>query len=438
MKYQLSIYIITIIVCTFFFTNNNVVAYDTNVETETYYQEEEIVLENNHVEEEQEAFTIDGDESVDAEAASAYVKEKARKEESEKALKRVFAACTDACSLTTAGIKLRETMEKNWEFEKQHEIDNSIINDQKIAISQYEEELSSLKNRLGAEEANHNELQSEYQRKSQAYSDLETDISMVKDKIDVLEPENERLTQRILELESEKLHGLNLLEQANDVISNLKAENVKIYNELKDLNVQMEAQKAKQNLIANFEATLAQIHNKISDQIVELNETKESRVKDRDQFLQEQLEFKKYSEEKQKMTLAKQEKEQKEKMEREAIKETVVEGNDDTNTKIVEENNDVGTISSIITWMFENFLFAIVLVGTSLYYCSTHGNIWLYQFDKFMKPRTVRSRNDNSMYSSNSRAGLMPTPRRGSREEIQNFTRQDRNVILSPMRQRFK
>ena len=66
------------------------------------------------VEEEQEAFTIDGDESVDAEAASAYVKEKARKEESEKALKRVFAACTDACSLTTAGIKLRETMEKNW------------------------------------------------------------------------------------------------------------------------------------------------------------------------------------------------------------------------------------------------------------------------------------------------------------------------------------
>ena len=80
---------------------------------------------------------------------------------------------------------------------------------------------------------------------------------MVKDKIDVLEPENERLTQRILELESEKLHGLNLLEQANDVISNLKAENVKIYNELKDLNVQMEAQKAKQNLIANFEATLA-------------------------------------------------------------------------------------------------------------------------------------------------------------------------------------
>ena len=33
----------------------------------------------------------------------------------------------------------------------------------------------------------------------------------------------------------------------------------------------MEAQKAKQNLIANFEATLAQIHNKISDQIVELN-----------------------------------------------------------------------------------------------------------------------------------------------------------------------
>ena len=88
--------------------------------------------------------------------------------------------------------------------------------------------------------------------------------------------------------------------------------------------------------------------------------------------------------------------------------------------------------------MFENFLFAIVLVVTSLYYCSTHGNIWLYQFDKFMKPRTVRSRNDNSMYSSNSRAGLMPTPRRGSREEIQNFTRQDRNVILSPMRQRFK
>ena len=108
------------------------------------------------------------------------------------------------------------------------------------------------------------------------------------------------------------------------------------------------------------------------------------------------------------MKLAKQEKERKEKMEREAIKETVVEGNDDTNTKIVEENNDVGTISSIITWMFENFLFAIVLVVTSLYYCSTHGNIWLYQFDKFMKPRTVRSRNDNSMYSSNSRAGLMP------------------------------
>ena len=39
-----------------------------------------------------------------------------RKEESEKALEQVFTACTNACSITTAGVKLREALEKNREY----------------------------------------------------------------------------------------------------------------------------------------------------------------------------------------------------------------------------------------------------------------------------------------------------------------------------------
>ena len=50
-----------------------------------------------------------------------------RREESEKALEQVFAACTNACSITTAGVKLREALEKNREYEKVNEVQKQTI-----------------------------------------------------------------------------------------------------------------------------------------------------------------------------------------------------------------------------------------------------------------------------------------------------------------------
>ena len=76
---------------------------------------------------------------------------------------------------------------------------------------------------------------------------------------------------------------------------------------------------------------MAQIHSKISNQIIELNETKESRIKDRDVFLAEQLEFKKYSEEKGKDANGEQKQAMNDKIEAEAAAE-VVNQNSNANT----------------------------------------------------------------------------------------------------------
>jgi hypothetical protein len=439
-KMKLQVYFNIFIVCTL------VLLIIQDFAVANSYEEREVVLDNSHIEKDEETYTV-SDKGNNYEAESSSHLDKSRKEESGKALERVFAACTDACSITTAGIKLRETIEKNKKLERTNKMQYSIIQDQKITIATNEENIVSLSNRLGAEEANHNELNHEFQKQVKAYSDLQTEISIVNDKVDMLTPENERLKLRILELENEKLRGLDLLEKANNIVSNLKAENAKMYNELKDLNVQMEAQKAKQNLIANFESTLAQIHSKISSQIVELNETKESRVKDRDQFLQEKLEFKKYSEEKEKVAIAKEQMKFKEKIEHDATAETVDEdianrkrsnqnhGNED-NSMNDSNNNNISIVFSLLSFMFDNLIYSLGFILLLLFICSKYGNIWMHEFDKFMKPRAVRSR--NGRFSASTPARLMPTPLRGSREEIANFSFTNRDVIQSPMRQRFK
>ena len=357
-----------------------------------------------------------------------------RKEESEKALEQVFAACTNACSITTAGVKLREALEKNREYEKVNEVQKQTIRDQEITISDYEDKVRLLSNQLGAEQANHNELQSEHSRKAKALSNLEAEISIAQDKMESLTYENGELQKRLLELNAENERRLELLEKANDVVSNLKRENLKLYNELKEANVQMQAQKEKQNLIANFESTLAQIHSKISNQIIELNETKESRIKDRDVFLAEQLEFKKYSEEKEKILMAKQKQAMEDKIEAEAAAEVV---NQNSNVNIPSEVPRKDSISSsVLGWIFENTFYSFGLLILSSIVCSRYGDIWIYKVQKFIKPRTVRNRNDK--FSASTPARLMPTPRRGSREEISNFAYTNRNVMQSPMRQRFR
>ena len=357
-----------------------------------------------------------------------------RKEESEKALEQVFAACTNACSITTAGVKLREALEKNREYEKVNEVQKQTIQDQEITITDYEEKVKLLSNQLGAEQANHYELQQEYDRKAKELSNIETEASIAQDKMESLAYENGELQKRLLELNAENERRLELLEKANSVVSNLKEENLKLYNELKEANVQMQAQKEKQNLIANFESTLAQIHSKISNQINELNETKESRIKDRDIFLAEQLEFKKYSEEKEKMLMAKQKQAIDDEIEAEAAAEVV---NQNSNVNIPREAPRKDFVSfSVLGWIFENAFYSCGILIVLSIACSRYGDIWMYKVKKFINPRTVRNRNDK--FSASTPARLMPTPRRGSREEISNFAFTNRNVMQSPMRQRFK
>ena len=158
---------------------------------------------------------------------------------------------------------------------------------------------------------------------------------------------------------------------------------MKLYNELKEANVQMQAQKEKQNLIANFESTLAQIHSKISNQIIELNETKESRIKDRDVFLAEQLEFKKYSEEKEKILMAKQKQAMEDKIEAEAAAEVV---NQNSNVNIPSEVPRKDSISSsVLGWIFENTFYSFGLLILSSIVCSRYGDIWIYKGPKVYK-----------------------------------------------------
>ena len=132
--------------------------------------------------------------------------------------------------------------------------------------------------------------------------------------------------------------------------------------------------------------------------------------------------------------MAKQKQAMEDKIEAEAAAEVV---NQNSNANTPSEVPRKDSISfSVLGWIFENTFYSFGLLILSSIVCSRYGDIWIYKVQKFIKPRTVRNRNDK--FSASTPARLMPTPRRGSREEISNFAYTNRNVMQSPMRQRFK